>query len=44
MIANTSRSWIEIPYQGDVLVASGPFGTTEAGVRIGPDTTVWLQT
>ena len=44
VIANTSRSWIAIPYQGDVLVASGPFGTTEAGVRIGPDTTVWLQT
>ncbi|HEV8023944.1 MAG TPA: glycoside hydrolase family 13 protein [Candidatus Nanopelagicales bacterium] len=44
VIANTSGEWITSPAVGLVLLASGPIETGHDGLRIGPDTTVWLQT
>lgn len=44
VVANTTGEWIPSPSVGMVLLASGPIETGEMGLRIGPDTTVWLQT
>lgn len=44
VIANTGGEWIESPLTGMVLLASGPIESGVHGLRIGPDTTVWLQT
>lgn len=44
VVANTSSEWITSPAIGLVLLASGPIETGQSGLRIGPDTTVWLQT
>lgn len=44
VIANTHPHWVESPASGMVLLASGPIEVGENGLRIGPDTTVWLQT
>ncbi len=44
VLANTSSRWIRAPYSGLVLLASGPIESDADGLRIGPDTTVWLQT
>lgn len=44
VVANTSSEWVASPSAGMVLLASGPIESAESGLRIGPDTTVWLQT
>lgn len=44
VVANVSPEWIDAPVSGMVLLASGPVESGDAGLRIGPDTTVWLQT
>jgi alpha-glucosidase len=44
VIANTSARWITSPASGMVLLASGPIEIGDEGLRIGPDTTVWIQT
>lgn len=44
VVANTSGEWITSPRTGSLLLASGPVETGDTGLRIGPDTTVWLQT
>ena len=44
VLANTRAEWIESPMTGMVLLASGPIESGVHGLRIGPDTTVWLQT
>ena len=44
VVANTGSGWITSPTIGLVLLASGPIETGHDGLRIGPDTTVWLQT
>lgn len=44
VVANASSEWIDSPWSGMVLLASGPIETGDSGLRIGPDTTVWLQT
>lgn len=44
IVANISNEWVASPVAGMVLLASGPIENSEAGLRLGPDTTVWLQT
>ncbi len=44
VIANIQSEWINSPFAGMVLLASGPIETGESGLRIGPNTAVWLQT
>lgn len=44
VIANTGSSWIDAPVHGTVLLASGPIEVGTSRLRVGPDTTVWLQT
>ena len=44
VIANTHPHWVESPRSGMVLLASGPIEVGDNGLRIGPDTTIWLQT
>lgn len=43
VVANTSDQWLPSPVAGSILVASGPVVAGDAGVEIGPNTTVWLQ-
>ena len=44
VVANTTTAWIDSPLTGSVIVASGPIETSDSGIRVGPDTTVWLHT
>ena len=44
VVANTSDQWLPSPVAGSILVASGPVVAGDAGVEVGPNTTVWLQT
>jgi len=44
VFANTSSRWVDAPFAGLVLLASGPVESDADGLHIGPDTTVWLQT
>lgn len=42
--ANTSARWVTAPVQGMVLLASGPIELGDEGLRIGPNTSIWIQT
>ena len=44
IVANTSPEWVDTPIAGSVIVASGPIEVDVGTLRLGPDTTVWLQT
>ena len=44
VVANTSDQWLPSPVAGSILVASGPVVAGDAGVEVGPNTTVWLET
>ena len=43
VVGNTSDQWLPSPVAGSILVASGPVVTGDAGVEVGPNTTVWVQ-